>query len=175
MGEKRNLYDDKEFWVGRVNDAKARQDPFYSIYKSGPVVWGEIIKNRLSIIAEKIPTGSRVLDAGCAFGWLATVLPYMQAIKYTGIDHTPALIDYGKELFPRVNLIEAPLQELPFDNDSFDWVVCSCVKHGIVENEENGLIEKGRWKQIESEFMRVSENAIVWPSYSMDYEMVTRK
>jgi len=175
MGTNRNLYDDKEFWVGRVNEAKARNDPFYSIYRSGPAVWNEIITNRLQVISKVVPTGSRLLDAGCAFGWLSKSLPYMQAIKYTGVDHTPALIEYGKELYPKINLVEAPLQELPFDDDSFDWIVCSCVKHGIVENEENGLVEEGRWKQIESEFMRVSENAIIWPSYSMDYEIVSRE
>jgi len=174
MGEHRNLYDDKEFWIKRVEEAKSVGYPFHSIYKSGPTVWNEIINNRVSIIVEKIPTGSRVLDAGCAFGWLSQFLPYMQAIKYTGVDHTPVLIDYGKELYPRINLIEAPLQKLPFENDSFDWVVCSCVKHGIVENEDNGLIEEGRWKKIEGEFMRVAENAIVWPSYQMDYEMISR-
>jgi len=172
--EKRNLYDDKEFWVGRVEEAKKRNDPFYSIFRSGPVVWKGIIDNRLFVIREKIPTGSAVLDAGCGFGWLHHHLPYMQAIKYTGVDHTPALIEYGKELYPKANLVEAPLQKLPFEDNSFAWVVCSCAKEGIVQNEENGLAPEGLWESIEKEFMRVSENAIVWPNYDMAYEILTR-
>ncbi|HAI18075.1 MAG TPA: hypothetical protein DCM10_08695 [Xanthomarina gelatinilytica] len=119
---------------------------------------------------EHISSEHRVLDAGCAFGWLSQYIPN----PYTGVDQTPALLEYGRELYPGINLVEAELQNLPFDDDSFDWVVCSCVKYGIVECEENGLMPKGRWNKIEKEFLRVSKGAIIWPSYQDDFEIITR-
>ena len=166
----KNLYDDKEFWVDRVSSAKEKGDPFYSVYRSGPAEWKRIITGRLSIIREKIKSHERILDAGSAFGWLSQYIPN----PYTGVDQTPALLNYGKELYPGVNLIEAQLQSLPFDDNSFDWVVCSCVKYGIVEGEENGLMEKGRWQKIEKEFLRVAPAAIIWPNYSDEYEIISR-
>jgi hypothetical protein len=94
--------------------------------------------------------------------------------NYTGIDQTVALINYGKELYPSANLVIGKIQEMPFENDQFDIVICSCVKHGIIECEQNGMIEVGRWKKIEDEFMRVAKLAIVWPSYSNQYEIIQR-
>jgi hypothetical protein len=91
-----------------------------------------------------------------------------------GVDQTPALLNYGKELYPNITFVESTLQELPFEDNSFDWVVCSCVKYGIVENEELGLIEPGRWARIEKEFLRVAKAGIIWPSYQPDYEMIKR-
>ena len=166
----KNLYDDKEFWVGRVAVAKNLGDPFHSVYRSGPKEWNRIITNRLKIMDEHISSEHRVLDAGCAFGWLSQYIPN----PYTGVDQPPALLEYGRELYPGINLVEAELQNLPFDDDSFDWVVCSCVKYGIVECEENGLMPKGRWNKIEKEFLRVSKGAIIWPSYQDDFEIITR-
>ena len=166
----RNLYDDKDFWVTRVAEAKAVRNPFWSIFRSGESDWKRIINGRVSIINKETTEEETILDAGCAFGWLSQFIEN----KYTGIDQTPALVEYGRELYPGIELVEAKLQELPFEDDSFDWIVCSCVKYGIVEAEENGLMEKGRWDTIEKEFLRVAKGAIIWPSYSNDYEIIKR-
>ena len=167
----KNLYDDIEFWVGRVAAAKSIGDPFYSVFRSGNAEWKRIINGRLAVMKDNISPTARVLDAGCAFGWLSQYIPN----PYTGVDQTPALLEYGRELYPQISLVEAELQNLPFPDNSFDWIVCSCVKHGIVECEENGLMPKGRWDKIESEFLRVAKSAIIWPSYQDGYEILSRQ
>lgn len=166
-----NVYDDKEFWVERVKQAKLRNNPFYSVYRSGPAVWHGIINNRVSTILENTRPEDSIMDAGCGFGWLASMIPNK---KYVGVDQTPALLEYGKELYPNVMFVKSPLQKLPFSNDTFDWVVCSCVKEKIVEAEEHGLIEEGRWAKIEEEFLRVAKAAIIWPNYQHAYEIIRR-
>ena len=167
----KNVYDDKEFWVERVRQAKLRNDPFYSVFRSGPVVWSGIINNRISVIREHIDVKESIMDAGCGFGWLASMIPNK---KYVGVDQTPALLEYGKELYPNIVLVKSTLQNLPFPDDTFDWVVCSCVKEKIVEAEQHGLIEEGRWSKIEDEFLRVSKAAIIWPNYQHDYEIIRK-
>jgi SAM-dependent methyltransferase len=166
----KNLYDDKDFWVTRVTEAKAVGDPYFSVYRSGPKEWSRIINGRTSVISQEIKEKDKILDAGCGFGWLSQFI----SNEYVGVDQTPALLDYGRELYPGINLIESELQKLPFENNSFDWVVCSCVKQGIVQGEELGMMEIGRWDTIEKEFLRVAKGAIIWPSYSNDYEITRR-
>jgi SAM-dependent methyltransferase len=166
----KNLYDDADFWVTRVADAKNHNDPFRSVFRAGSHAWRSIIKGRLDIMSEKIQPSESVLDAGCSFGWLSQHITN----DYVGVDQTPALVEYGRELYPDVTLILGKLQELPFDDNSFDWIVCSCVKYGIVECEEGGLMPPGRWEKIESEFLRVAKGAIIWPSYQPEYEIILR-
>tara|TARA_R100001510_G_scaffold53941_1_gene56045 strand:- start:2736 stop:3239 length:504 start_codon:yes stop_codon:yes gene_type:complete len=166
----KNLYDNKEFWVTRVAQAKSVGDPYYSVYRSGPTEWKRIINSRLSVINQEVKEEDKLLDAGCGFGWLSQFVKN----EYTGVDQTPALIEYGRELYPGIKLVESTLQDLPFEDNSFDWIVCSCVKYGILESEESGLIEEGRWDTIEKEFLRIANGAIIWPSYSSDYEIIRR-
>jgi SAM-dependent methyltransferase len=164
----KNIYDDQEFWVGRVAQAKREGWPWASIFSEDEY---EIKLNRLTTISQYYSLrDSKILDAGCAYGWLSEYVK-----NYTGVDQTVALLEYGKEIYPNANLVLGQLQNLPFQDDQFDVVVCSCVKERIVECEKLDLIEKGRWEKIESEFLRVAKSAIIWPSYKFDYEIITRK
>ena len=166
----RNLYDDADFWIGRVAAAKKINDPYHCVYRSGPAEWKRIRDNRLSIIEQYVQPEDKVLDAGCAFGWLSQFIPN----PYVGVDQTPALLEYGRELYPDIKLVNSRLQQLPFKDNEFDWVLCSCVKQGIVQGEELGMMEKGRWQTIESEFLRVAKSAIIWPSYQNEFEIISR-
>jgi len=162
----KNLYDNQQFWVGRVATAKKLGDPSKSVYGN----LAPVIKNRVEVIKSLIDPDSKILDAGCSYGWLSQKLPN----PYVGLDQTTALIEYGRELYPEVSFVQAKMQELPFEDDSFDWVVSSCVKYGIVECEELGEMPKGRWAKIEKEILRVAPRAIIWPSYGFDYELIER-
>ena len=162
----KNLYDDQAFWVQRVERAKSLNDPTKCLYGD----LNSVIHNRVETIKKLISREESILDAGCGYGWLSQYIEN----KYIGVDQTVALINYGKELYPDVNLVLSKLQKLPFDDNSFDWVVSSCVKEGIVGLENNNSIEKGRWSIIESEFLRVAKQAIIWPSYSNEYEIIKR-
>tara|TARA_R110001592_G_scaffold335117_1_gene619702 strand:- start:2358 stop:2852 length:495 start_codon:yes stop_codon:yes gene_type:complete len=163
----KNLYDNQNFWIGQVNKAKHIGIPNHCVWTGD---WNRIVTNRITIINKFIPIHESILDAGCGFGWLSQEIKH----DYTGVDQTTALINYGKELYPNTNLVLSKLQELPFEDNSFDWVVSSCVKHGIVECEELGEIESGRWNQIEEELLRIAKKGIIWPSYSNEYEFIER-
>jgi demethylmenaquinone methyltransferase/2-methoxy-6-polyprenyl-1,4-benzoquinol methylase len=77
----------------------------------------------------QLPAGSQGLDAGCGIGLQAHLLA--EAIgprgHVTGVDILPELTAYGEELAARAHLSDritlraADVNDLPFDDDCFDW------------------------------------------------------
>ena len=92
--------------------------------------------------------------------------------KHIGIpNHCVWTGDWNRIVTNRITIIN---KFIPIHESIFDWVVSSCVKHGIVECEELGEIESGRWNQIEEELLRIAKKGIIWPSYSNEYEFIER-
>lgn len=68
--------------------------------------------------------GKRVLDAGCGSGWGSRLLVEAGASQVVGIDIDPDAIDQSRSRTSEAEFIEADLQQLPFEADSFDVIVC---------------------------------------------------
>lgn len=67
--------------------------------------------------------GEYVLDAACGTGIVARTVAGRVG-KVIGIDLDPAMIAAAKEADPKIEWQIADLQELPFENDAFDLVIC---------------------------------------------------
>lgn len=67
-----------------------------------------------------------LLDAGCGTG-LFTRKAIERNAKVTSIDIAPKLVELTKKKNPDTNAIEASLLKLPFENDTFDYVISSDV------------------------------------------------
>lgn len=89
--------------------------------------------------ALQLPEGSRGLDAGCGIGLQCLLLAEEVGLSghVTGIDISAEMLDYGntivKEagLSERISFQEGDVANLPFDNNSFDWVwSVDCVGYG---------------------------------------------
>ena len=88
--------------------------------------------------------GRRVLDAGCGTAYGTAVLAEADAAEVTGVDRARAVLDAARPRLPAaVRLETADLEELPFDDGSFDLVVCFEVLEHL-ENPEVGLDELTR-------------------------------
>jgi len=82
-----------------------------------------------AIEALHLPSGSRGLDAGCGIGLQALLLAEDVGARghVTGLDLSPELLVYGKEmvnklgLSERISFREGDVNKLPFDDDTFDW------------------------------------------------------
>jgi ubiquinone/menaquinone biosynthesis C-methylase UbiE len=86
-------------------------------------------ETRFEVLTEiGIYDGVSVLDVGCG---LADYYHYLIKkglnIKYTGIDIVPELIESAREKYPELNLQVRDIQNDPYDQSSFDYVVCSQV------------------------------------------------
>ncbi|MFC2030655.1 class I SAM-dependent methyltransferase [Chloroflexota bacterium] len=84
---------------------------------------------RSAIQALDLSSGSRGLDAGCGLGHQALMLAEAAgpAGHVTGLDLSPEFLEYGRGLVKRAGLAErisfreGNVEQLPFDDDTFDW------------------------------------------------------
>jgi ubiquinone/menaquinone biosynthesis C-methylase UbiE len=85
---------------------------------------------RRAIHALDLQQGSRGLDVGCGIGLQALLLA--EAVRpgghVTGVDLSPEFLVYARDIAEkagiseRVSFQEGDMNNLPFDDDTFDWV-----------------------------------------------------
>jgi ubiquinone/menaquinone biosynthesis C-methylase UbiE len=85
---------------------------------------------RRAIHALNLPPGSRGLDVGCGIGLQELLLA--EAVgpggHVTGVDLSPEFLVYARDIAEKagisdqVSFQEGDMNNLPFDNDTFDWV-----------------------------------------------------
>lgn len=79
-----------------------------------------------------------LLDAGCGPGSMIAILEnQMPGKHYTGIDLTPAMIEEAKsKKLPDAEFIVGDCENMPFEDDSFDVILCSNSAHHYPEIEK---------------------------------------
>ena len=113
---------EKNSFAGKVPDTYA-QKLALSDFLREPVI-------RSAIRALQLPSGSRGLDAGCGIGSHTLLLAeaVAPAGHVTGLDLSPEFLVQAREiakkssLSEQVSFQEGDVNQLPFDDDTFDWV-----------------------------------------------------
>lgn len=77
---------------------------------------------------------SRILDIACGTG-LATAVAHaaFPAAHVTGLDLAASMIDHARELVPEADFVVGSSRELPFEDNTFDLVMCV---DGIFDEDE---------------------------------------
>ena len=99
------------------------------IYETGDAGIYEICKDDYPYIAEELNKEDYhdLLDCGCGTGPMISLLYEKDPTKnYTGLDITPKMIEMGKaKNLAGVKWVVGDCENLPFDDNSFDVIICS--------------------------------------------------
>lgn len=72
--------------------------------------------------------GDHVLDCGSGYGFYLRLVPALTGADVTGVDVDADRVTYSRERLgddPRVHLVHASVEELPFPDGAFTHVICS--------------------------------------------------
>jgi len=120
----------------------------------------EMQKNRYGMVIYKVSDEldltayDTILDVGCGTGALCSVL-HEKGLTVTGIDPADKMLKIAKRqpenkaiAFIQANVLD----QLPFENKSFDISIASYVAHGLQKNER---------KQMYEEMSRVTKSKVI--------------
>lgn len=85
------------------------------------------------------PRIDNLLDAGCAWGY-ATRCFATRAAHAAGIDPDVTAIAVARHRYPEIDFVQATLEDLPFDDESFDVVTCCDTLEHVAD--ERGSLEE---------------------------------
>ncbi len=89
-----------------------------------PAIFGQWPEKLIN--AAEVKQGDKVLDVACGTGVVARAL--LKAVgetgKVTGIDINEGMLAVADRMTPEVDWINAPAENLPFDDETFDSVFC---------------------------------------------------
>jgi ubiquinone/menaquinone biosynthesis C-methylase UbiE len=101
------------------------------------------LENRLMLEMLHPRFGERLLDIGCGAG--ASLMPFLgKGIQLTGVDPSPYMLDIAKKkVGHRVDLHRAHAEDLPFEDNSFDYATL-CLSLEFADDPRKALSEACR-------------------------------
>lgn len=94
-------------------------------------------KQQLDDFSLRIPSGGKVLDAGCGSG-RDTGLFNEKGFKVTGLDISRNLLEEAKKRYKGIDFVEGDMLKLPFKDNTFD---ATWAHAAIVHFEEDGQVK----------------------------------
>ena len=92
-----------------------------------------------------------ILDAGCGEGFITSILfSNIKNVEITGLEYTNEALQIARSMIPEVSFLQGNIMDLPFDDHSFNVVLCTEVLEHL-ENPDKAL----------SELLRVAENTVI--------------
>lgn len=104
-------------------------------YDAFAAPWDELLAkpalDRLyEIVAQRLPRGGRILDAGCGTGErIRHLLKVTEAGEIVGLDCSPKMLEMAQRKIPdkRVRFVQGDVRQLPFADNTFDAVISTWV------------------------------------------------
>jgi ubiquinone/menaquinone biosynthesis C-methylase UbiE len=123
---KQNIYDNEEFFDYYINMRKNR---------SG---LNEVLEQPAFMNLVPDLKGKRVLDLGCGFGENCKTYENMGASEVVGLDISEKMLAIAKDKFSsdRIKYIHSSLEDMNFDENSFDVILSSLTFHYVKDLNE---------------------------------------
>lgn len=143
-----------DFWKERIARAVKDGREHYSVYLTHESAWQEIERVHASILSKEVVSPhNKVLDAGCGYGRMSRYFPEH---TYTGVDFSPDFIAAAKVRHPEHEFVQAQLEDLPFEDKTFDVSFVISIKQMIIDN-----CGERSWRAMEKELLRVSHKLVI--------------
>ena len=149
-----------EYWRQRLETA---QHEHHAIFKCPLEKWRAIEAKHREILLKTIKPLDTILDAGCGWGRLLTLLPSNYRGFYKGLDISPDFIELAQKKYKIEEWCStfevADLQDLSFikteEGPVFDWAVLISMRPMVIRN-----LGEGVWCKMQSELLRVAHQLL---------------
>jgi ubiquinone/menaquinone biosynthesis C-methylase UbiE len=118
---------DKELFYNSIAQDFDSVMNMYDTNRRIEVIFDDFLKN------EDL-NGKTLLDGGCGTGWF-TKVAIQRGANVTSIDISKKLVQITKDKNPTARVIECSILEIPFPDNSFDYVISS----DVIEHTPNPL------------------------------------
>lgn len=139
---------DPEFWRLRLNEATERHR---AIFHCAEGLWRAIERRHREILRRVVQPGDSILDAGCAWGRLLTLLPEDWSGDYLGIDLSPDFIELACHEHPSRRFVLGDIRNADtIAGTVYDWGILISIRPMVVGN-----LGVGVWADMERSLRRV--------------------
>lgn len=146
----------KGYWSSRIETARKKGVIHESVFRCSLSQWEAVEEKHKQILKRILKPTDRILDAGCAYGRLLSLLPEEWQGEYVGIDHSPEFIALARQQHPTGLFLVADLQNLSlFFQESFDIAILISIRPMMIRN-----LGQEKWDKMEKEIRRVSKKLL---------------
>jgi ubiquinone/menaquinone biosynthesis C-methylase UbiE len=113
-------------------------------------IWDELYGARLtwkreSITLPKVLKNKKILELGVGTGKTLVSILGQKPKKVYAVDFSSKAIERSRERFEgKVTLVQANVNDLPFEDESFDVVVCYYVLNNSLKKDRTGIVKEIR-------------------------------
>lgn len=149
---------DVGYWRDRLHKAKLQH---HAIYMCGQAEWDAIADKHREILAKLVGAHDSVLDAGCGWGRMLTLMPTDWSGDYCGIDLSPDFIRMAKTEYPQTDFQVGDLRDLSGLGDKvYDWAILISIRRMVINN-----MGQSAWDQMEGQLKQHARRLLF-----LDYE-----
>ena len=118
------------YWARRLREAAVQH---HAVFRCPLDRWQRIEDKHRAILARVVNSGDFILDAGCGWGRLLTLMPPTWFGAYVGIDLSPAFIQLARTLHPLRRFEVGDLRTL-LPMQAFDLGVLISIRPMVIRN-----------------------------------------
>jgi SAM-dependent methyltransferase len=147
---------DPDYWRVRLARSIDREQAHHAVFEVSEERWRKIAAKHRDILRGKILPSDSILDAGCGWGRLLSLLPKEWKGEYVGVDLSPDFIRVATAAHPSRHFLVGDLREPLGVGGSFSWAILISIRQMVIAN-----VGGEAWAEIEANLRAVARRLLV--------------